>query len=186
MVVGALHKQRSDKIVAQAEERVRAYIEQSPTPVFCWELASPAVVSNSLLSIAGSLERARLVECSKAFMDEFTTPVAPVDIGSELRDLKGRPARAMGVLLGALLSNDGVLVDKSVELEVEDTKERFILSGRLLFAGGGIYRIWGNIRNVTEAARIEREALASRERIELAASAGGLGFLEWFDAQCTG
>ena len=58
MVVGALHKQRSDKIVAQAEERVRAYIEQSPTPVFCWELASPAVVSNSLLSIAGSLERA--------------------------------------------------------------------------------------------------------------------------------
>lgn len=181
MVVGALHKQRTEKAVVQAEERVRAYIEQSPTPVFCWELSKPASASSSLLSVVGSLGHARLVECSQAFVDEFASEQDPIDIGVQMRDLTGRPARAMGVMIGALLAHEGVLVDEQVQLDEFGETERFLVGGRLLFAGGDICRVWGSIRNVTESARLEQEVAVSRERIELAVSAGGLGFLEWFE-----
>ena len=106
----------------------------------------------------------------------------PIEIGMQMRALSGRPAQLMGVLIGALPTQHGVVWDQRLQLEGPGETESFMVGGRLLFAGGGIYRVWGSNRNVTEAAGLEQEVAISRERIELAVSAGGLGFLEWFEA----
>ena len=82
-------EQRSETAVVQAEERVRAYTDQSPTPGFCFELSRPATASSSLLNVVGSLGHARLVECSQAFLDEFGSDEDPIEIGMQMRALSG-------------------------------------------------------------------------------------------------
>ena len=179
-VIWTLDKQLSERKLQAAEARIRSFIEESPIPMYCWEFDPPIDTSLPVAEQLKALDPGILVECNETFAKDFGLDTVENALGKTYAEVSQVNPEGFKRQLTHFLENGHASQDFRDRADLPDGRRVYYVSNATGFIENGLmYRIWGNSRNVTEAVVAEQQIQASRERINLALEAGGVGFFEW-------
>ncbi|HYW08710.1 MAG TPA: ATP-binding protein [Longimicrobium sp.] len=166
-----------------ADERYRAFVEQSTEGIWCFEFDPPIPGEASTdARMAHALRRGVLRECNDAMARMYGYAHAGELLGSGLAEFAATPDSRNLAFFRAFLESGGRLSDgESRELDRNGAEHVFLNNLVPILEGTAIRRVWGTRRDITEQKRTEAQLVAARrdaervrERTELLSEAGAI------------
>jgi PAS domain S-box-containing protein len=141
---------------ATAEERYRAFIENSSEGIWRFEVDEPISTSGPPdEQIVAMYEGGYLAECNDAFARMYGYSRADEIVGARLRDLMPMEKPENVAYLRAFIQAGYRLKDaESVELDHSGHERRFLNNLTGVVEGGKLLRAWGTQRDVTEVEKL--------------------------------
>ena len=164
-VVYALDKQLSERALVQAEERIRSFITETPVPVYCWEFDPPISCAMPVREQLEALDRGVLVECNQAFAHDFGLGDVADAIGSTYAEVAAINPQGFAEQMTHFIVNGYQSVGHRSEVQAGDRTFSFVSNATGFVEEAHLFRIWGNVRNVTALHEAEREVAAQRARM---------------------
>ena len=166
-------ERRADEAVARAEQRYRAFVENSSEAIWRFECDEPIPTSLSEDEQIDRMYRfGYLAECNEAMarMYGFASPVEVV--GVRLGTLMPREAQSNVDYLRAFIRSGYRLHEaESEERDREGRTVHFINNLTGIVENGSLVRAWGTQRDVTDRLRAEEERRRAGERVQLVTDA---------------
>jgi two-component system, cell cycle sensor histidine kinase and response regulator CckA len=172
----------------KAEERYRAFIEQTAEGVWRIELEQPVPVG---LAEDEQIERfythSFLAECNDAMAHMYGYERAAELVGARLDDLTPRADPKNQELLRAFIRSGYRLTDAQSHERDREGNERYFLNNLIgIVEGGQVVRAWGSQRDVTLSRQTETAIQVSEARFRSVFESGMLGIAFWNGEQMTG
>jgi len=164
-----------------AEERYRAFVEQSREAIWRFEMKEPLPLDLSEeAQIAHYYKNAYLAEANDSFARMYGYERAKEMIGVRLADLMPRGDSVNIRHLREYVRNAFRLTN-SESHEVSRSGEVRIFLNNItgIIENGCLTRAWGTQRDITEQRRAEEERRGAEVRLETALAAADLGTWEW-------
>jgi PAS domain S-box-containing protein len=141
---------------ATAEERYRAFIENSSEGIWRFEVEEPIAITDAPdAQIAAMYERGYLAECNDAMARMYGYSKADEIVGARLGDLMPMDKPENVAYLRAFIDAGYRLQDaESIELDHSGRERRFLNNLTGVIEGGALLRAWGTQRDVTDAQRL--------------------------------
>ena len=174
----ALHEDNQRR--RSAEERYRAFVEQSSEAIWRFELSEAVAVD---LPVEEQVElyygRAFLAEANDAFAQMYGYERAKEMIGMSLADLMPRDPATFAHLREYVRSGYRLANAESHEVARDGKRRVFLNNLTGIVENGKMVRAWGTQRDVTEQRRAEEERRRAEVRLRSALAAADLGTWEW-------
>ena len=164
----------------KAEERYRAFVEQSSEAIWRIELSEPVSVDlPEDEQIALYYERAFLAEANDVFAQMYGFERAKEMIGMSLAVLMPREPATFEHLRKYVRSRYRIGNSESHEVGNNGVRSIFLNNMTGIVENGMLVRVWGTQRDVTEQRRAEDDLRLSETRLRSALAAADLGTWEW-------
>ena len=164
----------------EAEERYRAFVEQSHEAIWRFELSEPVPVDLPEAEQAELYyERATLAEANDAFAQMYGFERAKEMLGMRLADLMARNPVTMEHLRQYVRSGYRLANAESHEVARDGTRRIFLNNLTGIIENGRLVRAWGMQRDMTEQRRAEEDRRRAEVRLSSALAAADLGTWEW-------
>ena len=163
-----------------AEERYRAFVEQSSEAIWRMELSEPLPVDlPEDEQLALYYERAFFAEANDAFAQMYGFERAKEMIGMRLSDLMPRDHATFEHLRRYVRSGYRLANAESREVGRNGVRYIFLNNMTGIVENGRLVRAWGTQRDVTEQRAAEEERQRAEIRLRSALAAADLGTWEW-------
>ena len=164
----------------QAEERYRAFVEQSSEAIWRFELSEPVSVDlPEDEQIELYYQRAFLAEANDVFAQMYGFERAKEMIGMSVADLMPREPATFEHLRKYVRSSYRIANAESHEVGNNGVRSIFLNNMTGIVENGKLVRVWGTQRDVTEQRRAEDDRRLSEARLRSALAAADLGTWEW-------
>ena len=174
----ALHEDNQRR--RKAEERYRAFVEQSTEAIWRFELSEPIPTD---LPEEEQVElyygRAFLAEANDAFAQMYGFERAKEMIGMALANMMPRDPATFAHLREYVRSGYRLANAESHEVGADGKRRIFLNNLTGIVENGVIVRAWGTQRDVTEQRRAEEGRRRAEVRLRSALAAADLGTWEW-------
>ena len=178
LVVGTLDKRQADRSLAEAEARIRSFVAETPIPVYCWEFPQPIPVDLPVDEQVDAIRSGLLVECNEAYAAAYQLGSVEDAIGTRFGDVALLDTDQIRADLARFVKGGYRSVEKHSETRGGDGHSRIVVYNTTGFVDDGrLYRIWGNVRDVTAIMDAEREQDELEERMRAAQKLESLGLL---------
>jgi PAS domain S-box-containing protein len=164
-----------------AEQRYRAFVEQSTEAIWHFEIEPPMPLSlGEEQQIAYVLEHAVMAECNDACARMYGHERGEEMVGTRLAQMMPRENPANLTHLRDYVRARFRLVDsESREMDREGREHIFLNNIIGIIEDDRLVRAWGMQRDVTEQRRFENERAENEKRLRLAMEAASVGTWEW-------
>ena len=163
-----------------AEERYRAFVEQSHEAIWRFELNEPIPIDlPDEVQAELYYDRALLAEANDAFARMYGFERAKEMIGMPLSQLMPRDAVTLEHLRNYVRSGYRLSNSESHEVARDGRRRIFLNNLTGIVENGCLVRVWGTQRDVTDQRRAEEDRRRAEVRLRSALAAADLGTREW-------
>ncbi|NNE45505.1 MAG: PAS domain S-box protein [Rhodothermales bacterium] len=143
--------------------RYRSFVEQSRDAIFCYEYDPPISTSLPAEEQIAALHHGILVECNTIAAQSYGSTSVDEVIGRSLQELFGVRSRDVDGLFRAFVEGGYEITDgASSQILPDGSVRHFLNNGVAEVVDGGIIRVWGTYRDVTDQ-KLAEDALRSSE-----------------------
>jgi signal transduction histidine kinase/CheY-like chemotaxis protein len=160
----ALDRVRMEDDLRLVEERLRSFIESTEDAVFCYELPMGVPIDLPAAEQFQRFSRASLVSCNEAYARAHGATEPGRLFGRSLAQVGAATLEQLERVFSLLGANNHRVDGVEITVPSADGLPRHVVAQALgVLEGGRLVRLWGVMRDVTRAKRVEKE----RHNLEL-------------------
>jgi two-component system cell cycle sensor histidine kinase/response regulator CckA len=164
----------------RAQERYRAFIEQTSEAVWRFELKEPVPVTLPEDQQLAAFYGARLAECNDATARMYGHQRAADIVGLRADQFLDRADPHNDAYLRAFIQSGYRLVDAESHELAADGSSRWFLNNLIGFVeSGALVRAWGTQRDITDRMRTQQTLRASEARLRTIVDSNMIGIAFW-------
>jgi len=153
--------------IRESELRFRSLIKETTDAVFCYEYDPPIPTELAREEQITALYNGVLAECNEVCAKSYGASRSEDVIGRSLTELFGTVDGSLNELFRALLDGGYRIVDGLGVEKLPDGGERcYLNNGHAVIEDGGIVRIWGTFRDVTDHRRAQNALRETTARLQ--------------------